>query len=134
MSPAGRTSGTDPAPAPLPAPPYYAVVFTAVRTAGDDGYGETAEQLLEPAAEVRPTRDRITAPPTTVGIAATRKKVSSSSAPAGSSPIVLPPCSMNTTTPTGSDRFRSAARGADDAQHPGHDLMSATSTPLFPFV
>ncbi|MGW2242576.1 antibiotic biosynthesis monooxygenase [Streptomyces hirsutus] len=26
-------------------------MFTAVRTAGDDGYGETAEQLLEPAAE-----------------------------------------------------------------------------------
>ena len=50
---------TDPAPAPapmpapasLPAPPYYAVVFTAVRTAGDNGYAERDERLMELAAE-----------------------------------------------------------------------------------
>lgn len=41
---------TDPVPASLPAPPYYAVVFTAVRTAGDNGYGKTADRLLELAA------------------------------------------------------------------------------------
>ncbi|MEU5098715.1 antibiotic biosynthesis monooxygenase [Streptomyces sp. NPDC020996] len=42
---------TDPAPASLPAPPYYAVVFTAVRTADDNGYGEADERLLKLAAE-----------------------------------------------------------------------------------
>ncbi|WP_406417822.1 antibiotic biosynthesis monooxygenase [Streptomyces sp. NBC_00873] len=42
---------TDLAPASLPAPPYYAVVFTAVRTAGDNGYGETDERLLKLAAD-----------------------------------------------------------------------------------
>ncbi len=42
---------TDPAPASLPAPPYYAVVFTAVRTSGDDGYQETDERLLKLATE-----------------------------------------------------------------------------------
>ncbi|MGF1431579.1 antibiotic biosynthesis monooxygenase family protein [Kitasatospora sp. LaBMicrA B282] len=41
----------DPAPAPLPDPPYYAVVFTAVRTPGDDGYEETDERLLKLAAD-----------------------------------------------------------------------------------
>ncbi|MDM4721972.1 antibiotic biosynthesis monooxygenase [Micromonospora sp. WMMA1363] len=41
---------TDLAPASLPAPPYYAVVFASVRTAGDNGYGETAEQMLKLAA------------------------------------------------------------------------------------
>ncbi|MFD9327938.1 antibiotic biosynthesis monooxygenase family protein [Streptomyces sp. NPDC060065] len=42
---------TDPAPAWLPAPPYYAVVFTAVRTAGDNGYRETDERLMKLAAD-----------------------------------------------------------------------------------
>ncbi|WP_329543529.1 antibiotic biosynthesis monooxygenase [Streptomyces sp. NBC_01356] len=42
---------TDPAPASLPAPPYYAVVFTAVRTAGDNGYVETDERLMKLAAD-----------------------------------------------------------------------------------
>ncbi|MFE9722779.1 hypothetical protein ACFYQ5_04030 [Streptomyces sp. NPDC005794] len=37
-------------PASLPAPPDYAAVFTAVRTVGDSGYGETGERLLELAA------------------------------------------------------------------------------------
>lgn len=29
-----------------PAPPYYAVIFTSVRTEGDNGYAEAAEQML----------------------------------------------------------------------------------------
>lgn len=41
----------DPVPASPPAPPYYAVVFTSVRIAGDNGYAEAAEQMLELAAE-----------------------------------------------------------------------------------
>src|SRR4051812_32153262 len=38
-----------PAPAPVPAhqPPYYAVVFTSLRTEGDNGYGETADRMGE---------------------------------------------------------------------------------------
>ncbi|MFF6879848.1 antibiotic biosynthesis monooxygenase family protein [Streptomyces sp. NPDC012474] len=42
---------TDAAPASLPAPPYYAVVFTAVRTAGDNGYAETGERMMRLAAD-----------------------------------------------------------------------------------
>jgi heme-degrading monooxygenase HmoA len=42
---------TDPVPASLPAPPYYAAVFTAVRTAGDNGYGEMDQRLFELAAD-----------------------------------------------------------------------------------
>ncbi|WP_037568745.1 hypothetical protein [Phaeacidiphilus oryzae] len=41
---------TEPAPAALPAPPYYAVV-TAVRTPGDDGYAETDERMMKLAAD-----------------------------------------------------------------------------------
>jgi heme-degrading monooxygenase HmoA len=37
-------------PATTPQPPYYAVIFTSVRTDGDNGYGETAKQMLELAA------------------------------------------------------------------------------------
>jgi len=36
--------------AQLPAPPYYAVVFSSLRTAGDDGYEQTAERMVELAA------------------------------------------------------------------------------------
>jgi heme-degrading monooxygenase HmoA len=36
--------------APTPAPPYYAVIFTSVRTANDDGYAKTAEEMLRLAA------------------------------------------------------------------------------------
>jgi heme-degrading monooxygenase HmoA len=43
---------TEPAPASLPDPPYYAVVFTAVRTAGDNGYGEMDERLFRLAADL----------------------------------------------------------------------------------
>ncbi len=33
--------------AALPNPPYYAVIFTARRTDGDDGYAETAARMEE---------------------------------------------------------------------------------------
>jgi len=39
------------APAPTPPPPYYAVIFTSIRTNGDNGYGETAKHMAELAAE-----------------------------------------------------------------------------------
>ena len=29
-----------------PPPPYYAVIFTSIRTEGDNGYAETAENIL----------------------------------------------------------------------------------------
>lgn len=34
-----------------PRPPYYAVIFTSRRTAGDDGYAEAAERMAELAAQ-----------------------------------------------------------------------------------
>ena len=33
-----------------PAPPYYAVIFANQRTPGDDGYGATADRMVELAA------------------------------------------------------------------------------------
>jgi len=33
--------------APLAKPPYYAVIFTSIRTEGDHGYGEMAERMEE---------------------------------------------------------------------------------------
>lgn len=33
-----------------PAPPYFVVVFTSVRSAGDNGYAAMAERMLELAA------------------------------------------------------------------------------------
>ncbi len=33
-----------------PEPPYYAVIFTSVRTAGDQGYAATAARMVELAA------------------------------------------------------------------------------------
>jgi len=38
---------TPPGFAATPEPPYWAVIFTSVRTAGDGGYGETAERLVD---------------------------------------------------------------------------------------
>src|SRR5215469_1989693 len=38
-------------PARLPEPPYYAVIFTSVRTAGDNGYEQRAEEMLRLAAD-----------------------------------------------------------------------------------
>lgn len=49
--------------APLPAPPYYAVIFTAQRTEVDHGYGAMADKMVALAAEqpgyigVESTRD-----------------------------------------------------------------------------
>jgi heme-degrading monooxygenase HmoA len=34
-----------------PVPPYYAVIFSSLRTAGDHGYGEAATRMLELARE-----------------------------------------------------------------------------------
>ncbi|MFE1443293.1 antibiotic biosynthesis monooxygenase family protein [Streptomyces sp. NPDC058739] len=43
-----------PAVAPVAAyePPYYAAIFTSVRTPGDDGYAETAERMGELVREI----------------------------------------------------------------------------------
>lgn len=38
-------------PAPTPAPPYYAVIFTSRRTGVDDGYGDTSARMIELAAQ-----------------------------------------------------------------------------------
>ncbi|WP_461082876.1 antibiotic biosynthesis monooxygenase family protein [Streptomyces deserti] len=40
------------APVPAQEPPYYAVVFTSVRTDDDAGYGETAERMEELVREI----------------------------------------------------------------------------------
>ena len=34
-----------------PKPPYYAVIFTSLRTDGDNGYGEAAERMVELAKQ-----------------------------------------------------------------------------------
>lgn len=34
-------------PAATPEPPYYAVIFTSLRTEGDQGYAETARRMME---------------------------------------------------------------------------------------
>lgn len=40
-------------PASTPEPPYYAVIFTSVRSHGDAGYGETARRM-EQLASMQP--------------------------------------------------------------------------------
>ncbi|MBB1519556.1 antibiotic biosynthesis monooxygenase family protein [Aquipseudomonas guryensis] len=37
--------------AKTPEPPYYAVIFTSLRTEGDNGYSETASNMLMLASE-----------------------------------------------------------------------------------
>ncbi len=37
--------------ASTPAPPYYAVIFTSLRTEGDQGYSGMAERMVELAAQ-----------------------------------------------------------------------------------
>lgn len=37
--------------APAPEPPYYAVIFSSLRTEGDQGYGDTAVRMLALAAQ-----------------------------------------------------------------------------------
>lgn len=34
-----------------PKPPYYAVIFTSIRTEGDNGYGKTANRMVELAEQ-----------------------------------------------------------------------------------
>jgi heme-degrading monooxygenase HmoA len=34
-----------------PPPPYYAVIFTSIRTEGENGYGEIAERMVELAKQ-----------------------------------------------------------------------------------
>jgi len=34
-----------------PEPPYYAVIFTSVRTEGDNGYAEMADRMVELASQ-----------------------------------------------------------------------------------
>ncbi len=38
-------------PVTTPEPPYYAVIFTSVRTDGDNGYGNTAKEMLDLASK-----------------------------------------------------------------------------------
>jgi heme-degrading monooxygenase HmoA len=38
-------------PASTPTPPYYAVIFTSVRTAGDHGYQEMSRRMVELASQ-----------------------------------------------------------------------------------
>lgn len=35
-----------------PTPPYYAVIFTSIRTEGDHGYAETAQRMLDLALQM----------------------------------------------------------------------------------
>ena len=37
--------------AKTPKPPYYAVIFSSVRTSGDNGYGEMADRMMELASK-----------------------------------------------------------------------------------
>jgi heme-degrading monooxygenase HmoA len=37
--------------AKTPEPPYFAVIFTSIRTDHEDGYGETARRMVELAAQ-----------------------------------------------------------------------------------
>jgi len=37
--------------AKTPEPPYYAVIFTSLRTEGDHGYGEMAERMVKLASQ-----------------------------------------------------------------------------------
>jgi heme-degrading monooxygenase HmoA len=37
--------------AKTPRPPYYAVIFTSLRTAGENEYGKTADRMVELAAQ-----------------------------------------------------------------------------------
>src|SRR6186713_372465 len=37
--------------AKTPHPPYYAVIFSSIRTEGDNGYGHTADRMVELAEQ-----------------------------------------------------------------------------------
>ncbi len=63
MTQPDRSAGIDPGLAPLPAPPYYAVIFSSRRRAGDQGYDAMADKMGQLAAQqpgylgVESTRD-----------------------------------------------------------------------------
>jgi heme-degrading monooxygenase HmoA len=38
-------------PTTTPQPPYFAVIFTSIRTEGDNGYADTAREMLELASQ-----------------------------------------------------------------------------------
>jgi heme-degrading monooxygenase HmoA len=40
-----------PSPAQTPKPPYYAVIFTSIRTEGENAYAETAKEMLALASQ-----------------------------------------------------------------------------------
>ncbi len=44
----------------LPEPPYYAAVFSSLRTAGEGGYGAMAARMLELARAQRAYGKRVT--------------------------------------------------------------------------
>ena len=44
-------TASTPGPARTPPPPYYAVIFTSLRTEGDRGYGTMADRMVELAAD-----------------------------------------------------------------------------------
>lgn len=46
-----NNTDSGPAIAQTPEPPYYAVIFTSLRTEGDRGYGATARRMVELARE-----------------------------------------------------------------------------------
>jgi len=46
-----NTNPTNPSPARLPEPPYYAVIFTSLRTDGDRGYQEMSARMDELARQ-----------------------------------------------------------------------------------
>lgn len=66
VAPVGPESGAGPTrtvrPVPVFEPPYYAAVFTSVRTPGDNGYGVTAERMSELVREIPGFLGRISRP------------------------------------------------------------------------
>ncbi|MGW6911665.1 antibiotic biosynthesis monooxygenase family protein [Streptomyces sp. NPDC054940] len=52
IAPVVPAAAAVPVPVPAHEPPYYAVVFTSVRTEGDDGYGATAQRMGELVTEI----------------------------------------------------------------------------------
>ena len=69
--------------APTPLPPYYAVIFTSLRTEGDNGYGEMAEAMIHLAAQQ----------PGFLGIESAREDLASPS-PTGKAWMPSPPGSV----------------------------------------
>lgn len=47
-----HTTHDQPGLAGLPEPPYYAVIFSSIRTDVEDGYSETAQKMVDLAAQM----------------------------------------------------------------------------------